>query len=165
MVKKFHSKFSQIQRVREQHEQAARNDLALKTADLHELNRRQQIEQQQLQEVQQSLKSQVAFGAPGSFLQCLMQQVAMQESKLAKLTALQHNAALQVQLATHVLKAATLNRKTITELVAREHAEYRVSVIKDEDIQFQEQASQAWQRRRNATELQNQTLAAEGEHS
>ena len=165
MVKKFQTKFGQIQRVREQHEQAAQNDLAIKTADLHELNRQQQIEQQQLQEVQQSLKSQVAFGASGSFLQCLMQQVARQESKLQELAALQHNAELQVQLATHVLKAATVNRKTISELVAREQADYRVSVIKHLDIQLQEQASQAWQRRRNVTALQNQTLAAEGEHS
>lgn len=163
MVKKFQSRYLKIQRLREQQEETAKTNLAARNADLMEVRAKELEAKNELAAILQSVSSQFMFGVSGSFLATLMKQVEIQEQAVAKVSGLRHNAELLVQLATNELKAATIELKTVSELVNREKTEHRTEVFKQEDIQLQERAAHAWQRRRTAETEDSVTVKAESE--
>ncbi|MCA9033770.1 MAG: hypothetical protein KDA91_01510 [Planctomycetaceae bacterium] len=149
MVKRFESRYRQIQRIREQHEDAAKTQLAARNSELIDAQQKEKAQEHRLQEVLRNVSSQMLFGVSGGFLGSLLKEVEVHEQAVAECRKLRIDAERESEFAAAVLKAATVELKTVNELVNREKAEHRIDMFRKEDIELQEQASQAWQRKRN----------------
>lgn len=157
-MKRFHSRYEQIQRLREQCERLAKAEVASCSADVASLLDSEHWLQNTLLMTQQSAAALFQQGVSGGLLASLQNSVVMAEHAVTEAISSRIEAEARLQQAMQAFHAARVETRIVDQVVDRDRKQYRLREIRHQDQQLLEQAAQNWYGRQ--TELKQQMNAA-----
>jgi hypothetical protein len=143
-MKRFQSRYEKIRRFRAQQERVAKSEAAARNADLENAAMRETQEIRLLDQVSRSAALQFEAGVSGAMLSALLNAVSKQQHSVTDAGAHRRLAEETAALAMNLYTTARTELNTIADVIHREQQEHRLQQRKHEDVQLQEQASQAW---------------------
>lgn len=161
-MQRFHSRYEQLQRLREQCERLAKAEVASCSSDVANMLNSEHTLQNTLLMTQQSAATQFQHGISGGLLASLQNSVVMAEHALTVAISSRVDAETRLQQAMQVFHAARKETRIVDQVVDRDRKQHRLREIRHQDQQLQEQAAQNWYSRQ-AELKQQMTTAADGE--
>lgn len=143
-MRRFRSRFGQIQRLREQCERLAKAHVTSTAAELAAARSREQLLLQNLQELQLSAAAELQRNMTGSFLNSVQHAVESAEDMVAAAGRQRSEAEDQVIEALRAFQTASTELKTVNHLVDNEQSRHRRMTNQITNHQISEQATHAW---------------------
>lgn len=143
-MKRFHSRYDRVRRLREQHERLAKAEASSCRAELEAAIGHEEATVDDLNQIRLATAAELQRGASGAYVASLISLIAAQESASAAAAEARQNAAASMETALHNYSHARRELKTVDEVIHRELAAFRLDQHKHEEARLQEQASHAW---------------------
>ncbi len=153
-MKRFHSRYEQIQRLREQCERLAKANVASCSADVASMLDSEHSLQNTLLMTQQSAAVHFQHGVSGGLLASLQNSVVMAEHAVTEAISSRIEAEARLQQAMQAFYAARMETQIVDQVVDRDRKQHRLGEIRHQDQQLLEQAAQNWYSQQ--TELKQQ---------
>lgn len=147
-MKRFISRFERIRHLRAQEEDTCRATAAARNAEREAAEEYQNSIRLWLEQIQRTAARDLAKGMSGGVLTSMTSMMEQGEQQLHSAAVSLKKAEDNLKLALDLHRRARTELKIIEEVIHREHTEHRREQLKHEDIQMQEQASQAYHRMR-----------------
>ena len=145
-MKRFISRYERIRHVRAQAEDTCRAAAAARNAERATAEAHQDSLRLWLDTIQRTAARDLAKGMSGGVLISMTSMMEHGEQQLQAAAESLNKAEDNLKLALEHHSHARTELKIIEEVIHREHTEHRREQLKHEDIQMQEQASQAYNR-------------------
>ena len=148
IMKRFISRYERIRHLRAQEEDTCRAAAAARNSERAAAEAHQNATQLWLDSIQRTAARDLANGMSGGVLISMTSMMEHGEQQLQAAAESLKKAEDKLKLALIQHGHARTELKIIEEVIHREHTEHRREQLKHEDIQIQEQASQAYHRTR-----------------
>ncbi len=145
-MKRFISRYERIRHLRAQAEDTCRAAAAARNSERAAAEAHRDAMRQWLDTIQRTAARDLANGMSGGVLIAMTSMMEHGEQQLLAASASLKNAEDNLRLALEHHSHARAELKIIEEVIHREHTEHRREQLRHEDIQIQEQASQAYHR-------------------
>jgi flagellar biosynthesis chaperone FliJ len=145
-MKRFSSRYERIRHLRSQQEDTCRAAAAACNAERMRAEQNRNEVHKWLDAIQRTAAQDIVTGLSGSVFITMTNMLQLGEQKLRTAADQLHAAEENLTLALQQHKAARAELKIIEEVIHREQTEHRRAQLKREEIQLQEQASQAYYR-------------------
>jgi flagellar biosynthesis chaperone FliJ len=145
-MKRFISRYERIRHLRAQAEDTCRAAAAARNSERAAAEAHRYAMRQWLDTIQCTAARDLANGMSGGVLISMTSMMEHGEQQLLAASASLKNAEDNLRLALEHHSHARTELKIIEEVIHREHTEHRREQLRHEDIQIQEQASQAYHR-------------------
>lgn len=142
-MKRFNSRYERIRHLRSQQEDACRAAAAARNAERAAAQQRWDSVQQWLDTIHRKAARDMANSLSGGVFVSMTSMMQHGEDKLQAAADELRTAEENLKLALQQHKAARAELKIIEEVIHREQTEHRRTQLKREEVQLQEQASQA----------------------